>query len=100
MFYSVIMRTVQSQEPMVIADIAASWKQRSIGGRSSAWQSIEKGRFKDETIAQSLLVSSYVPTLKRKVEQQLSTWKQLLQLLQETNKQVLSACKLLFNFVF
>ncbi len=30
-------------------------------------------------------MSSHVPTLKHKVEQQLLTWKQLFQLLQETN---------------
>ncbi len=46
---------------------------------------------KDETTAKCLVVSSHVPTLKHEVEQQLLTQKQLLQLLQETNKQLFLA---------
>ncbi len=47
-------------------------------------QSDKKGHFKRGGNHQMFNVSSYAPMLKHEAEQQLSTWKQLLQ---ETNKQ-------------
>ncbi len=43
---------------------------------------------KDEKLAERLVMSSHVPTLKHKVKQQHITRKQLFQLLRETNKQL------------
>ncbi len=48
---------------------------------------LEKVVLKEETVTERLVVSSHVLTPKHKVEQQLLTWEQLFQLLQETNKQ-------------
>ncbi len=47
----------------------------------------KKAVLKDDTIAKCLGVSSDVPTLKHRVEQQHLTQKQLFQLCQETSKQ-------------
>ncbi len=43
----------------------------------------KKAVLKDETMAKSLVVSSYIPTLKHEVEQQLLTQKRLFQLLRK-----------------
>ncbi len=60
---------------------------RGLGAFQVPRQSVKKVVSEGETISECLVVSSHVLTLKHEVEQQLLTLKQLLQLLQETNKQ-------------
>ncbi len=92
MFHSITGRTLKSRKLELVAGVTTSWKQWRWRSISSALTVLDrKVVLKDKTIAKCLLVSSYVTMLEHEVEQQLLTWKQQFQLLQETHKQPFAA---------
>ncbi len=57
----------QSWELELVADVTAGWKQQNVNLKCFDNLS-KKVILKDETIAECLVVSSHVPTLKQQVE--------------------------------
>ncbi len=88
MFNSIIMMNGASRELELIADIT-ELKTKQVKRHFKCFDNpLEMFVLKDETNAECLMMFSHIPTLKLEIKQQLKSWKQLFQLLHETNKQL------------